>query len=635
MDPLLPRFKEAVSLALKDDVSRRNLANVLSRRAVMRGRAWPPYPRLETLRKQARAAREQAIAQLPSLVKALEEQARINGIHVYHASTAAQATEYIVQVVESASPRTVAYAQADVLEEIGLYRALANTGFHVTDVDMAWHVLHMMDDLPAHPAVPLGHLSPRDVARVWRETTGQDVRPDALSLARAMRGHIRPVFRRMDVGIIAATFGVAKTGALVFTDDEGHTAMTAALSRVLVVVMSVDRVVAEFHDVGTLLEVRARGLVGEAAHRQVTMLRSSAKGIRADEVHLILVDNGRSHWTDMGLGETLMCVGCAMCADVCPVIRHVGGQVFNSPYMGPIGAVISPLLWPKTHADIAFAMPSCAECDEVCPLSIDINDLPVRTRQVLEDKGAGRGSPISWLRKQGRLPKALLPVELETFASQSHFTAFPNSVEDETNEQSPSGPPLHRLVQGLRQRGVEIYQTDTPVAARLHVATVLQEMGADLVVGWDEEDLGLDGLVDALAAVGIRYRGPDSAYRAGGQVSHEWAQARVGVVAARAALAGTGLLVLEGSPRKPLAAALLPQALFVLVPADQIYSSWSEWPQGESMENALLVGGPTRTLAIAGEEVAPGVGVEEVHVIVVGEESGGGRWESNPPRPSL
>ncbi len=608
MDPLLPPFAEAVQLALGDEGSRHNVQDALNARHALRARAWPPTARLQSLREQARLIRQRTITHLDEQVATLVARAQSNGFHVVKAATSEDAVAYIVGLLKDLRPRTVAFAQSEVLEEIGLWRALGEHRFPLVHVDMAAYLLHKMDDLPAHPVMPLAHLSLRDITAVWEEITGHTVRPQARTLVDALRNHIMPLFRRADVGIVTPTFAVAETGSLVLAEDEGHIAHTLAHVSTLVVVMSLNQVVERWVDLPPLLETRNRSRTGEPVSRHTVILRAPGSGLQAHHVHLVLVDNGRSQWNEWGFGEVLMCVGCGACADVSPVIQTVGGQVYNSPYMGGIGTVVSALLWPSSHGEIAHLTPPCPPCRAACPLDIPLDELHERVRR--------------WLPREqhGRLARLMGLVSRPSPAIDWGLTDTPLLPEEEfpvPREAPHFRSPVERLVHQLVSHGLEVYTAESHMAARLHLVGALNTLNVDRVIGWNNEELELEipGLLDALSAVGISYVGPEDALTREGQYTPAWARARASVLVADAAVAETGSLVLSVGRGRPLAALTNARALFVFVPADRLFPTWEDWERAWT-GNLVILSGPTGTRIVGGKEVRPGFGAEHIHVIL-------------------
>jgi L-lactate dehydrogenase complex protein LldF len=96
-----------------------------------------------------------------------------------------------------------------------------------------------------------------------------------------------------------------------------------------------------------------------------------------------VLDNGRSNLIGTEYEDTLACIRCGACLNVCPVYRHVGGHAYRSVYSGPIGAVLTPLLAPddEAAAELPRASTLCGACTDVCPVRIPLHDLLLRLRQ--------------------------------------------------------------------------------------------------------------------------------------------------------------------------------------------------------------------------------------------------------------
>jgi L-lactate dehydrogenase complex protein LldF len=139
------------------------------------------------------------------------------------------------------------------------------------------------------------------------------------------------------------------------------------------------------------LEVLLRLLPRSATAQKITSYVSLASGPRRpdepngpEEFHVVLVDNGRSEALGTELAESLLCIRCGACLNVCPIFREIGGHGYGAVYSGPIGSVVSPALFGSEFNELANASTLCGACRDICPVRIDIPRmlLAVRGRHV-------------------------------------------------------------------------------------------------------------------------------------------------------------------------------------------------------------------------------------------------------------
>jgi L-lactate dehydrogenase complex protein LldF len=117
-------------------------------------------------------------------------------------------------------------------------------------------------------------------------------------------------------------------------------------------------------------------------------------------LHLVLLDNGRSRiLQDPVARETLKCIRCGCCLNVCPVYKHVGGYAYGWFISGPIGAIFSPqILGMEAARQLPFASSLCGACADVCPVKIPIPKILLHLRQRVVD-GDEFENPLSRLDK--------------------------------------------------------------------------------------------------------------------------------------------------------------------------------------------------------------------------------------------
>jgi L-lactate dehydrogenase complex protein LldF len=149
--------------------------------------------------------------------------------------------------------------------------------------------------------------------------------------------------------------------------------------------MGLEKVVEKLEDLPPLLRLLTGSATGQLITTYVNMITTARKQGEKDgpkEVHLIVLDNGRSQiFADPDRRQTLQCIRCGTCLSHCPVYNRIGGHAYGYTYPGPIGKILNPQIEGlKAAGVLATASSLCNSCEEVCPVKIQIPDLIRRIR---------------------------------------------------------------------------------------------------------------------------------------------------------------------------------------------------------------------------------------------------------------
>jgi len=200
------------------------------------------------------------------------------------------------------------------------------------------------------------------------------------------------------MGLTGANFGVVDTGTICLVTNEGNGRMVSTLPRVHVVLMGIEKLVPTMADLDRFLKILARSATGQKLSVYTTLLRGPRRpgeDSGPDELHVVLLDNGRTRMLAGDTAEILGCIRCGACLNACPVYQSIGGHAYGSVYPGPVGAVLTPALQGLgVFGELPQASSLCGACREVCPVRIDIPRmlLALRRRSVEEI-----GAP-AWIR---------------------------------------------------------------------------------------------------------------------------------------------------------------------------------------------------------------------------------------------
>jgi L-lactate dehydrogenase complex protein LldF len=155
--------------------------------------------------------------------------------------------------------------------------------------------------------------------------------------------------------------------------------------------MGIEKVIPRFDDLEVFLKLLPRSGTGQHLTAYQSLITGTKRGADSegpDELHIILLDNGRSRMlAHPTTRQSLACIRCGACLNACPVYQQIGGHAYGSVYPGPIGAVITPqLIGLNKAAKLPYASSLCGACREVCPVKIDIPELLLHLRAQITEK---------------------------------------------------------------------------------------------------------------------------------------------------------------------------------------------------------------------------------------------------------
>ncbi len=384
------RFREIARLKLTDTHTQEALDASTARLYENRAAAWRALPDVEALRQRAYEARMRVIDDLDTHLARFTEALEARGGRVHLARTADDATAHVTEICRGAGAKLAAKSKSMLSEEIGLNGALEAAGVQVVETDLGEYIVQLAGEHPVHILAPAIEKTAQDVAELLSRVEGEPVSPELEALTQAARRQLRRVFLEADVGITGANFGVSETGSICLVTNEGNGRLVSSLPRVHIALMGMERLVANLADLADLLQLLARSGTGQALSAYTTLLtgpRRAEEEDGPDELHVVIVDNGRSNLLGTHYREMLACIRCGACLNVCPVYRKAGGGAYGPVYSGPMGAVLLPLLVGLEQApSLPHASSLCGACTDACPVKIPLHELLLELRKDLVEQ---------------------------------------------------------------------------------------------------------------------------------------------------------------------------------------------------------------------------------------------------------
>jgi L-lactate dehydrogenase complex protein LldF len=379
-------FESNIEGALADRQLRKNLRNAMDILVEKRRAVFPDGDELAQLRSAGNAIKRRALKQLPQLLEKLEANCTRNGINVHWAEDTDQANHTVLEIMERHGAREIVKGKSMVSEEMHLNRFLEERGLQGVETDLGEFIIQLNHETPSHIIVPAIHKNKDEVATIFHEKLKDTPYTENVDeLTAIARRSLRKRFARAKVGLSGVNFAIAETGTIFLVENEGNGRMCTTAPEVHVAVMGLEKVIEKLSDLPPLMRLLTGSATGQIITTYVNMISSPRKSEELDgpkEVHLIILDNGRSQiLADPELRQTLLCVRCGTCLNHCPVYLRIGGHAYGHVYPGPIGKILTPQMEGLDRAGaLVTASSLCGACGEVCPVQIPIPELIRRLR---------------------------------------------------------------------------------------------------------------------------------------------------------------------------------------------------------------------------------------------------------------
>lgn len=354
-------------------------------------------PDADAWRDHARRIRAHTLARLDAYLDQFTDAVEARGGHVFYAKTAADAVHYVRDLAVRKHVRLAVKGKSMVTEEINLNEHLEQAGVRVVETDLGEYIVQLAHDRPSHIVMPIMHMTRHQVAELFKAKIGAtdaDV-ADIPAMTQLARRVLREEFINADMGISGVNFAVAETGSVTTCTNEGNGRLSTTMPRIHVAMMGMERIVPTVQDLGVMLQVLARSATGQNLTVYTNVITGPrqagtdrAEGDGPEELHVVLVDNGRSDVLGSNNAEILYCIRCGACLNTCPVFQQIGGHAYGSVYPGPVGSVLTPALEGLTKFnDLPHASTLCGACRDVCPVRIDIPRMLLGLRARGVDEG--------------------------------------------------------------------------------------------------------------------------------------------------------------------------------------------------------------------------------------------------------
>ncbi len=341
-------------------------------------------PEWEALRQLASDTKLHTMTHLADYLEEFERNATANGLHVHWAKDADEMNSLVLSLLQERGAKTLVKSKSMLAEECGMNPYLMERGIDVIETDLGERIMQFLQKPPSHIVLPAIHVKREEVGKVFEEKLGSEHgNSDPTYLTHEARKALRQNFLHADASMTGVNFAVAKSGAFVVCTNEGNADMGTSFAPLHIAIMGLEKVIPDYEALAIYLRLLARSATGQPSTTYTSHYR---RPINGQEIHVIIVDNGRSEiLRNEAHRNMLKCLRCGACINTCPVYRRTGGYSYSYFIPGPIGVNLGMLRDVKRYSGNVSACSLCYSCQNVCPAKIDLADQIYDWRQRLDE----------------------------------------------------------------------------------------------------------------------------------------------------------------------------------------------------------------------------------------------------------
>ena len=246
-----------------------------------------------------RDRRADHVKRIPELLDEFTRNATAADSVVHLADDADAACAIVAEIARKSGATLAVKSKSMTTEEIGLGAHLEKAGITTVETDLGEYIVQLAGESPSHILVPALHKTREQMAALFREKFGKEVKSDRESLVAFAREELRQSFVEAGIGITGANLAIADTGTIVIVTNEGNDRLVSSLPPVHVVVVGIEKLVPSLEDATAILPLLTRSATGQKITTYVSFITGPS---RSSDIEFVptLVDPARStscSWT--------------------------------------------------------------------------------------------------------------------------------------------------------------------------------------------------------------------------------------------------------------------------------------------------------------------------------------------------
>ncbi len=337
------------------------------------------------------AIRKKPFEDFEKNLKMAKENFKKRGFKVYEAMDAKEARNFLNKII--GKNKKISSSKTNTGREIEIKKVAEK--FDWSETDLGDFIVKMFKETDEHFVLPAIHITAEMIVEKIKQIYKEDIEADPEKLTHYLCQKIREKILRAEVGVTGANF-FTQAGQVILLENEGNISLVSRLPKKHIVLCGIDKITESVEDAVKLCQTAAIFGTGQDITQYISIISGPSKtadienqlveGAQgAQEVHIILVDNGRREMIKRGFGDILRCINCGSCINFCPVYNQKGSQYGNDGYIGSKGIVFEAVQKGLKQAQ-QVGSHNCNLCDSCyrnCPMKIALSEM---VRQIREEQ---------------------------------------------------------------------------------------------------------------------------------------------------------------------------------------------------------------------------------------------------------
>jgi len=283
----------------------------------------------EALKDEINSLKKKAILNLDQNLASAKANLEKNGARVFIVKDRKEATEKIKELCGEA--KIIVKAKSNTLDKLGLKELF---GENLTETDLGAYIVSQIGGDSDHPVLPSIELSAKDVAEKFSAKFGKDYPVKVKALVDALKKEINGKILEAGVGLTGAN-AITADGQIMLLENEGNISLITRLPKKHIAVCGIEKIVGTAEEAVKVAKAAAVWGTGQSFPNYVSFISGPSKtadienelviGVQgAQEVDVILIEGGVREKIGTEMEETLYCIHCGACYNLCATWNLTG-----------------------------------------------------------------------------------------------------------------------------------------------------------------------------------------------------------------------------------------------------------------------------------------------------------------------